>query len=809
MIQQEFQTRYKYNPSADCIGEGGFGKVYKAYDTHLDKWVAIKVAEVKPGQEQVRLKKEVEMVSKLPTHPNIANYEACYTFTSFTGDYDFAVLQYYEEGNLQQLIDSVKLNQTQKEALLRQILEGVGFLHNQDIIHRDLKPQNILIAKRNDEYIPKITDFGISKKLDFNNSSVFTNSLAGAGTMAYASPEQLLGKTIKKNTDLWSFGVIVCQVFTGKLPFSVGRDGINSEAGRIELFKQIVNGTISFSNNSIPANWQQLIKKCIVVDNNVRATKAEICFGFVKKKSINNFEKHSESDFINEKYFEIVWNGGYCGFQNLNGEMITDYKYDFALKFSNGLAVVELNGQWGYVDTKGKEVIPLQYQNCHCFVDGIAIVKKDNKYGYIDILGKLLTPIKYDYCHDFNDKFAIVRLNNNYGLIDRNGNEICYYKYDSIGPFSFDLAKVRLNSKYGFIDINGNEVIPLKYREAENFADCGLAKVLSSNFKHLFIDKKGKEAFLNIYKTVGSFSEGLLPVILNGRFGYIDKNGLVKIPIKYDYAYDFCEGFAMVQLNGKFGFVNKSGNEIIQLKYDDAGQFNYGLAKVKKNNKWGFIDFVGDEIIPLKYDDVWGFDYGLAPVYLSGKYGFIDKKGNEVSQIIYTNIDGFCNGLVPVELNGKWGVINMNGEVIIQIEYGKIDISISQYETLIYAKIIGSIFDKWIVFDRYGKRVTQKKYDEIKKFDLGLAIVRLGLKYGFIDLNGNEIIPLKYDNVNSFSDGLAKVKLNGKWGYIDKANNEIIPIIYDKIEFEGNYSFPLFATLDSISIRIDRNGNRI
>ncbi len=271
MTQQEFQTRYKYNPSTDCIGEGGFGKVYKAYDTHLDKWVAIKVAEVKPGLEQVRLKKEVEIVSKLPTHPNIANYEACYTFSSFTGDYDFAVLQYYEEGNLQQLIDSGKLNQTQKETLLRQILEGVGFLHNQEIIHRDLKPQNILIAKRNDEYIPKITDFGISKKLDINKSSVFTNSLAGAGTMAYASPEQLLGKTIKKNTDLWSFGVIVCQVFTGKLPFSVGRNGINSEAGRIEHYKQIVNGTISFSDNSIPAKWQQLIKQCIVVDNNLRA----------------------------------------------------------------------------------------------------------------------------------------------------------------------------------------------------------------------------------------------------------------------------------------------------------------------------------------------------------------------------------------------------------------------------------------------------------------------------------------------------------------------------------------------------------
>jgi len=361
MTQQEFQTRYKYNPSTDCIGEGGFGKVYKAYDTHLDKWVAIKVAEVKPGLEQVRLKKEVELVSKLPTHPNIANYEACYTFSSFTGDYDFAVLQYYEEGNLQQLIDSGKLNQTQKETLLHQILEGVEFLHNQDIIHRDLKPQNILIAKRNDEYIPKITDFGISKKLDFNKSSVFTNSLAGAGTMAYASPEQLLGKTIKKNTDLWSFGVIVCQVFTGKLPFSVGRDGINSEAGRIELYKQIVNGTVSFSNNSIPAKWQQLIKQCIVVDNNIRATKAEICFGFVKDNNQFIYDNNCESDLNNENSFRITLENGLSGFEDSTGLKITDVKYEDVRPFCEGLAAVQLNKKWGFIDIYGNEIIPNIY----------------------------------------------------------------------------------------------------------------------------------------------------------------------------------------------------------------------------------------------------------------------------------------------------------------------------------------------------------------------------------------------------------------------------------------------------------------
>ena len=138
MTQEEFHKRYQYNPNTDCLGEGGFGKVYKAYDVHLDHYVAIKMAEVKPHLEEVRLRKEVEVISKLPTHPNIAHYDVCYTFYTFAGEYDFGVLQYYEQGNLQQLLTDKQLTYEQKDSILKQILEGIEFLHSHGIIHRDL-----------------------------------------------------------------------------------------------------------------------------------------------------------------------------------------------------------------------------------------------------------------------------------------------------------------------------------------------------------------------------------------------------------------------------------------------------------------------------------------------------------------------------------------------------------------------------------------------------------------------------------------------------------------------------------------------
>jgi|GEM_PF-3544289 len=289
MTQEEFQKRYQYNPNTDCLGEGGFGKVYKAYDTYRDRYVAIKMAEVRHNMEEVRLKKEVEIISKLQTHPNVAHYEECYTFSTFAGEYDFGVLQYYEQGNLQQLLTDKQISYDQKDNILKQLLEGIDFLHSQGIIHRDLKPQNILIAlNRKGEYIPKITDFGISKKLDINKSSAFTNSLAGVGTLYFASPEQLTGQAIRKNTDLWSFGVIACLMFTGKLPFNSGTLSLTSEAGRIALFKQITSGEVTAIIRQLPTSWQNLIKLCIVVDVEKRITSAGKCLEMFILKAVSN-----------------------------------------------------------------------------------------------------------------------------------------------------------------------------------------------------------------------------------------------------------------------------------------------------------------------------------------------------------------------------------------------------------------------------------------------------------------------------------------------------------------------------------------
>lgn len=264
MTQQEFFTRYTYNTRTDKLGGGAFGTVYKAYDNVLDKYVAIKISEVKTiGGKEFSLMDEFNAIKGLSDHANIAKYEQLFSFDQPNGVFDFAIIQYYHDGNLKDLIKNEKLTQTEKENIAKQILEGLSFLHHHKVVHRDMKPSNILIHKREGKnYIPKIADFGLSKKADPNAKSRFTNSFGG-GTLEYSSPEQLRGQNLRFNTDLWAWAVIVYELFTEKPLFQPKNNNTASAENEKEIFEQILNKDISSSLQDLPTNWSNALMACL------------------------------------------------------------------------------------------------------------------------------------------------------------------------------------------------------------------------------------------------------------------------------------------------------------------------------------------------------------------------------------------------------------------------------------------------------------------------------------------------------------------------------------------------------------------
>lgn len=306
MTQQEFFTRYTYNTRTDKLGGGAFGTVYKAYDNVLDKYVAIKISEVKTiGGKEFSLMDEFNAIKGLSDHTNIAKYEQLFSFDQPNGVFDFAIIQYYPDGNLKDLIKNEKLTQTEKEKIAKQILEGLSFLHHHKVVHRDMKPSNILIHKREGKnYIPKIADFGLSKKADPNAKSRFTNSFGG-GTLEYSSPEQLRGQNLRFNTDLWAWAVIVYELFTEKPLFQPKNNNTASAENEKEIFEQILNKDISSSLKDIPTNWSNALLASLDRNPETRVKTANEIFDILKNsKTISDIESKEDDTKVFEKETE-------------------------------------------------------------------------------------------------------------------------------------------------------------------------------------------------------------------------------------------------------------------------------------------------------------------------------------------------------------------------------------------------------------------------------------------------------------------------------------------------------------------------
>ncbi len=195
----------------DKIGEGGMGVVYKAQDTNLDRFVALKFL---PGKitansdERQRFTIEAKAAAAL-NHPNIATVHAIEDADGET----FIAMEYVEGHELKEKIAQGMLHIEQVIAMAIQIAGGLQAAHKKGIVHRDIKSSNIMITE--DGKI-KIMDFGLAK---VRGNMQVTKAGTTLGTVAYMSPEQARGEDVDLRSDIWSFGVVLYEMITGKMPF--------------------------------------------------------------------------------------------------------------------------------------------------------------------------------------------------------------------------------------------------------------------------------------------------------------------------------------------------------------------------------------------------------------------------------------------------------------------------------------------------------------------------------------------------------------------------------------------------------------
>jgi serine/threonine protein kinase/WD40 repeat protein len=241
------------------VARGGMGVVYKARQRSLNRIVAIKMILAGPLARQSeldRFKAEAETAARLQ-HPNIV---AIHEVGEFEGQ-PFFSMEYVEGQSLAQLAHNEPLPAKRAAAYLKTIAEAVAYAHSKGVLHRDLKPSNILLDQ-NDQ--PRITDFGLAKRLDDSELSSFNLQLTLTGQVLgspnFMPPEQATGdrKSIGPASDVYSLGAILYQLLTGRPPFM---------AETLPLTLRLVSETDAISprllNPSVPQDLETICLKCL------------------------------------------------------------------------------------------------------------------------------------------------------------------------------------------------------------------------------------------------------------------------------------------------------------------------------------------------------------------------------------------------------------------------------------------------------------------------------------------------------------------------------------------------------------------
>src|SRR5438105_648093 len=206
----------------DLLGAGGMASVHLAYDSVLDREVAIKTLHTELGREQAfreRFRREAQSVAKL-THTNIVS-----VFDSGEDELDggmvpYIIMEYVSGQPLRSELDNdiAQHGAMPTEKALKitaDVLAALEASHEMGLVHRDIKPGNVMMTKRG---VVKVMDFGIARAMQSGVTSMTQTGMV-VGTPQYLSPEQALGRGVDARSDLYSVGIMLFQLVTGRLPF--------------------------------------------------------------------------------------------------------------------------------------------------------------------------------------------------------------------------------------------------------------------------------------------------------------------------------------------------------------------------------------------------------------------------------------------------------------------------------------------------------------------------------------------------------------------------------------------------------------
>lgn len=415
-----------------------------------------------------------------------------------------------------------------------------------------------------------------------------------------------------------------------------------------------------------------------------------------------------------------------------------------------------------------------KYDNVGYAENGVVIVSKDYKYGLVteEDAKPVTDGLCYDYLGRVADGVYKARKGELYGLISYTGEQVLPFVYEDMGGFCNNgRARAIYHGKYGYITTDGREVIPCVYDDIESFKN-GKAKV-ERNGKYGMIDYDGNVLVKCLYSEIGDINEnGYAWAGIGGKYGIINTNneGEVIQPIEITKAY-----------------VTTTGGGTQNIDFEAKPDFSeHDVVYVKnETNKWGLLDKNGRRLVDFNYDYISPFVRGRAWVVNNRKYGVITDEGL-VMQMCRFDMVRYLNDETEMSYSpssAQQSERKYKKDFV--MEYFPSETTKQSPMWLRKYKRAYVVENKKVgIMNPDGSMLVEPMYDYIGDFSEGMAVVKLGDLYGYIDDEGKVAITCMYAQAEPFSEDIAAVKLVDKpdrFYFIDKSNQEIFHIKADSV----------------------------
>lgn len=387
---------------------------------------------------------------------------------------------------------------------------------------------------------------------------------------------------------------------------------------------------------------------------------------------------------------------------------INDQLFSFIGTFTKGKALFKKDNKTGLIDRSGAIIIKPLYNALHSdgqFIRASQRINSKERWVLLDSVGNTLSQKNYEFIAPAAGIFFAVKNNNYWGALLPDGREIIACVHDSIVQSLDERVVVKFKGNYGIINlqehwlttpqphkiklvndtlyllitpktkflksIKGQRVIYFTDNPIEVKTDYLLeylpsGRIWKIDFRGLIADRYVRPQ--QVEEVFGE-SEGLRAIKKDGRYGFIDNRGRLRIANRYENVKAFSERLAAASVRGKWGFINHLDQIAIQPVYDEVASFNGGVALVKQKELFGLVDHQGKLVLPVRYEDVVVLPGKRFKIKQNGLWGLADTDGRLIINPKYDELTDLNNGYVIVARDKKFGVLTLQGISTIPLVY--------------------------------------------------------------------------------------------------------------------------------------------